>query len=752
MTPTAGRTDQAGKGRAHVDRSATPAEPALRTRPGRSEILGATWDGAGTNFAVFSSEASQVDLCLFVGGRDTRIALPDTGHGIWCAYVPGIGPGTQYGYRVHGRWDSSSGRRFNPDKLLLDPYARQVMGSSVQHASVLPYIPGTDGSERSHDDSALWVPRSVVIDARFEWAGDTRPRRPLSETVIYEMHVKGFTARHPDIPESIRGSYAALAHPAALEHLQRLGVTAVELLPVQAFIHDSVLLERGLRNYWGYNTIGFFAPHADYASPEGRLDPTREFKTMVAALHAAGIEVILDVVYNHTAEGNHLGPMLSFRGFDNAAYYRLVGDDPSYYHDYTGTGNTLNICHPQALRVVLDSLRYWVTEMHVDGFRFDLAVSLGRGSCDFDARSAFFTAIYQDPVLQGIRLIAEPWDVGHNGYRLGEFPDVWAEWNGRYRDGVRDFWRSLEGSRADFATRLSGSDDLFKGEGRRPQASINIITTHDGFTLADLVSYNDKHNEGNGEGNQDGEANNHSWNLGEEGPTENPEIIARRRRQVRNFIATLFVSQGTPMISHGDELGRTQLGNNNAYCQDNELSWIDWDRQDRPLCEFVQRLVQLRAAHPVLRRTRWFADPRGQSQRRHAVRWYGPSGEPMTDEDWTNPWERSLAMVLDGSVPSGTGPDGQELYDDALCVLFNAHLESVELRVPPSPTGEPWQVLVDTADEAGTPADQRMEPGSVRTLRDLSMLIARIDRLPGPPARRRPAVARHSPRHRPGTR
>jgi glycogen operon protein len=579
---------------------------AIEIWPGKPYPLGATYDGGGTNFSLFSEVADQVELCLFDDdGAERRMALEEVDASCWHGYLPSVAPGQRYGYRVHGPWAPEAGQRCNPAKLLLDPYAKAIEGQVQWNQACFPYNFGDENS-RNDDDSAPYVPRSVVHNPYFDWGNDRPPDIQLNESVIYEMHVKGFTARHPDVPEAQRGSYAGLAHPAVIEYLGDLGITAVELMPVHQFVHDAHLIERGLRNYWGYNSIGFLAPHNEYASSSQRGEQVAEFKAMVRALHAAGIEVILDVVYNHTAEGNHLGPMLSMKGIDNAAYYRLVPENRQFYYDTTGTGNSLHVGHPHTLQLIMDSLRYWVLEMHVDGFRFDLAASLARQFHEVDRLSSFFELIQQDPVVSQVKLIAEPWDIGEGGYQVGNFPALWSEWNGKYRDTVRDFWRGEPATLGEFASRLTGSSDLYQGGSRYPTASVNFVTAHDGFTLRDLVSYNDKHNEANGEGNQDGTDDNRSWNCGVEGETDDPQVLALRARQQRNFLATLFLSQGVTMLLAGDEAGRTQRGNNNAYCQDNEISWHDWDRVDERLLGFARQLIALRRDHPVLRRRRWF--------------------------------------------------------------------------------------------------------------------------------------------------
>ena len=710
--------------------------PSTRTiRPGQPEPLGATWDGQGTNFAVYSSSAAQVEVCLFDGTRWRHIKLPAVTRDVWHGYVRGVGPGTRYGFRVHGEWHPSIGRRANPAKLLIDPYARHIQGDRANGTAALPYVVG-DELTASTEDSARAVPLAVVTDPAFDWGDDRRPAIPLRDTVFYEAHVKGLTMRHPDVPEPLRGTYAGVAHPVMIAYYRSLGVTAIELLPVHAFVHEGHLIDKGLTNYWGYASIGFFAPHEAYASAEGRSDPAREFKSMVKALHAAGLEVVLDVVYNHTAEGNHLGPMLSFKGLDNAAYYHLVADSPQFYMDYTGTGNSVNIRHINTLRMVLDSLRYWVTEMHVDGFRFDLAVTMGRALQGFDGWSAFYAAVHQDPILRNVKLIAEPWDVGDGGYQLGNFPIDWAEWNGRYRDTVRDFWRSMPGTIQDVGARLTGSADLFSGDGRLPSDSINLITTHDGFTLHDLVSYNHKHNDANGEDNNDGETHNRSWNLGAEGPTDDAEILAIRRRQRRNLLTTLFLSMGTPLLVHGDELGRTQQGNNNAYCQDNEISWIDWDRADLDLLAFVTSLIRLRAAHPVFRRTRWLHDRRGRVRNRPPAHWYHPDGRLMTPHDWTHEHARAFALVIDGGVPTGVTPAGDDEFDDTFCLIFNASLEPLTFTLPPVgvASGGQWEILIDTTKERPLePPYTTSKPGEPLELAYLSMTVARSPRTAPPP-------------------
>ncbi len=673
----------------------------MRIYPGSPYPLGATHDGVGTNFSLFSEVAERVELCLFnEAGEETRIELPEVTAFCWHGYLPNAVPGQRYGFRVHGPWNPAEGQRCNSAKLLLDPYAKAIEGEVRWNEAVFPYHFGQPDDSKNDLDSAAFMPKCVVTSPFFDWSNDRPPRTPNHETVIYEVHVKGFTKRHPDVPEELRGTYAGLAHPAAIGHLKRLGVTAVELMPVHHFIQDSVLLDRGLRNYWGYNSIGYLAPHDGYAAAGGFIgQQVQEFKQMVRTLHQEGIEVILDVVYNHTAEGNHLGPVLSMKGIDNAAYYRLMPDDRRYYMDYTGTGNSLNMRHPHVLQLIMDSLRYWVLEMHVDGFRFDLAATLARELHDVDRLSAFFDIIQQDPVISQVKLIAEPWDVGEGGYQVGNFPPLWSEWNGKYRDHVRDFWRGAEGTLDEFAYRLTGSSDLYATTGRRPSASINFVTAHDGFTLRDLVSYNDKHNEANGEDNRDGESHNRSWNCGAEGPTDDPAVNALRARQQRNLLATLFLSQGIPMLLGGDELGRTQGGNNNAYCQDNEVSWFDWDHVDRDLLEFTTRLIAFRRDHPVFRRRRWFLGARIHGEGVRDIAWFRPDGEMMTHEDWQKSFARSLGVFLNGEAIPSLDARGERVVDDSFYILFNAHFEPIVFRIPSHPTWEGrWVKVLDTTE------------------------------------------------------
>ena len=676
--------------------------------PGTPYPLGATYDGSGTNFALFSEVADRVELCLFdEAGAETRLTLTERDAFVWHAYLPGVGPGQRYGYRVHGPYEPAEGHRCNPAKLLLDPYAKAVEGSVDWDQACFSYN-WEDGSFNDAD-SAPHLPKSVVISPFFDWDNDRAPRTPYDETVIYEAHVKGLTQTHPDIPEDIRGTYAAVAHPVMLEHYRRIGITAVELMPVHQFVHDSHLAERGQRNYWGYNTIGFFAPHNDYSSQGQSGQQVQDFKAMVKALHAAGLEVILDVVYNHTAEGNQLGPTLSFRGIDNAAYYRLVDDDREHYYDTTGTGNTLLMKSPHVLQLIMDSLRYWVTEMHVDGFRFDLASSLARQFHEVDRLSAFFDLVQQDPVVSQVKLIAEPWDIGENGYNVGGFPPLWTEWNGKYRDTVRDYWRGEDEALAELASRLTGSADLYEQDGRRPFASINFVTAHDGFTLHDLVSYNDKHNDANGEDGNDGESHNRSWNCGVEGETDDLDVVALREQQKRNFLATLFLSQGAPMLLHGDELGRTQHGNNNVYAQDSEIAWVDWERARdfEVLTDFTAQLTRIRREHPVFRRRRFFRGRPLKGGPLEDIAWYTPAGDEMSDEDWDTGFARSLSVFLNGEAIREPDRRGERVVDDQFWLLLNGHHEDLDFVLPDLGAGERWEVEVDTHAPLLDAAEQR---------------------------------------------
>lgn len=677
--------------------------------PGNRAPLGATFDGSGTNFALYSAVATKVELCLFDHeGNEDRIELTEVDNDVWHCYLPGIVPGHQYGYRVYGPYDPANGHRCDPSKLLLDPYAKAISGTVKNDPSLFSYD-FADPSQRNEEDSADSTMRSVVVSPFFDWGRDRPPAHPYNETIIYEAHVKGFTKLHPDIPKELQGTYLGLAHPAAIKHLTDLGVTAIELMPVHQFVNDTSLQDKGLSNYWGYNTIGFFAPHNGYATYGQNGHQVNEFKTMVKNLHEAGIEVILDVVYNHTAEGNHMGPTLSFRGIDNASYYRLVDGDQAHYFDTTGTGNSLLMRSHAVLQLIMDSLRYWVTEMHVDGFRFDLASTLARQFHEVDKLSTFFELIAQDPVLSGVKLIAEPWDVGDGGYNVGEFPALWSEWNGKYRDTMRDFWRGEPSTLGEFAARISGSADLYQHSGRAPMASINFITAHDGFTLNDLVSYNNKHNEANGEGNADGESNNRSWNCGEEGPSEDPEVLSLRSRQIKNFLTTMFFSQGVPMICHGDEMGRTQAGNNNVYCQDNELSWVNWNLNatQQDLLHFTRKVIKLRKDHPVLRRRRFFYGDaaHGGESKLQEIGWLRPSGEHMRDEDWTAWYARSLMVYVNGHAISEPNLHGEKIVDKSFLLLVNASEEDIEFTIPTEPTGssKAWKVVIDTQPTKGLP-------------------------------------------------
>ncbi|GIH38308.1 glycogen operon protein GlgX homolog [Microbispora corallina] len=682
----------------------------------------------GTNFSVFSEVAERVELCLFDdAGEETRVDLPEVDGFVWHGYLPGIMPGQRYGLRVHGPYQPDHGHRCNPGKLLLDPYAKAIEGSVRWNESLFSYQ-FADPGRLNTDDSAHYMPKNVVVNPFFEWGNDRPPRIPYHETVIYEAHVRGLTMRHPQVPEEQRGTYAGLAHPAVVEHLQSIGVTAVELMPVHQFVPEHFLVARGLTNYWGYNTIAYLAPHNAYSSAGQRGEQVQEFKAMVRALHEAGIEVILDVVYNHTAEGDHMGPTVGFRGIDNVAYYRLRDEDRRYYLDYTGCGNSLNVRSPHALQLIMDSLRYWVQDMHVDGFRFDLAAALARELHDVDRLSAFFDLIQQDPVISQVKLIAEPWDVGPGGYQVGNFPPLWTEWNGKYRDSVRDFWRGDGRTLPEFASRLTGSSDLYATSGRRPVASINFVTCHDGFTLTDLVSYNRKHNEANGEGNRDGTDDNRSWNCGAEGPVEDPAIVGLRRRQRRNFLTTLFVSQGVPMLLAGDEFGRTQNGNNNAYCQDNDISWTDWSllRQERDLLDFVRRLSDLRRRHPVFRRRRFFHGREKDGTR--DIVWLTPSGAEMTDGDWHTGYAKSLAVFVNGDAISEPGPRGERIRDDSFLLLVNGHHENLTFALPGPEYGPGWRPVLDTADERVRDdpyADDALTAGAKVTVTDRSMQILR---------------------------
>jgi glycogen operon protein len=700
--------------------------------PGSPYPLGATYDGAGTNFALFSEVAERVELCLFdERGNETRVRLPEVDGFVHHGYLLNVNPGQRYGYRVHGPYDPAQGLRCNPNKLLLDPYAKAVTGAVAWDQAVFGYNFGEPES-RNDDDSAGHTMLGVVVNPFFDWANDRSPNIPYNETVIYEAHVRGLTMLHPEIPEELRGTYAGLAHPVMIDYLNTLGVTAVELMPVHQFLHDHGLTEKGLRNYWGYNTIAYFAPHDEYATHSEAGNQVQEFKAMVRALHEAGIEVILDVVYNHTAEGNQLGPTLSMRGIDNEAYYRLVEDDKRYYMDYTGTGNSLNVRNPHTLQLIMDSLRYWVNDMHVDGFRFDLAATLAREFYDVDRLSTFFDLVQQDPVISQVKLIAEPWDVGPGGYQVGNFPPLWTEWNGQFRDTVRDFWRGEPATLGEFASRITGSSDLYQDDGRRPYASINFVTAHDGFTLNDLVSYNDKHNEANGEDNRDGANDNRSWNHGHEGPTDDDKVNDLRARQRRNLIATLLLSQGVPMLLHGDEMGRTQNGNNNAYCQDNELSWVDWSLLERngDLVDFTSAVVDLRHSHPVFRRRRFFAGrPIRKGEELRDIAWFTPSGEEMSDEDWESGFGRSIVVFLNGEGIPDLDRRGERVTDDSFLMCFNAHDDEIETTLPNGSYGTKWTVVLDTctgevAEPNGGPAEAReVQAGTVLPVPARSLIV-----------------------------
>jgi isoamylase len=699
--------------------------------PGKPYPLGANWDGEGVNFALFSEHAEAVELCLFdqTGRRELhRVRIKEQTDQVWHCYLPEARPGLLYGYRVHGPYDPNKGHRFNPHKLLLDAYAKQIVGELKWSDSHFGYRIGSKNADLSMDrrDSAPGMLKAMVIDSAFTWGTDRAPRTPWHKSIIYEMHVRGFTIQHPQVAASLRGTYAGLATAPVIDHLLKLGVTAIELMPVHYFVDDRRLVERGLRNYWGYNTIGFFAPMARYLAT-GSIS---EFKTMVKTMHSAGIEVILDVVYNHTAEGNQLGPTLSFRGIDNSVYYRTLPDNPRYYMDYTGTGNTLNMRHPRVLQLIMDSLRYWVLDMHVDGFRFDLAATLARELHEVDKLGAFLDIIHQDPVLSQVKLIAEPWDLGEGGYQVGKFPIGWAEWNDRYRDAVRSYWKGDGGQIGELAYRITGSSDLYARSGRSPYASINFVTAHDGFTLQDLVSYNQKHNEANGEDNRDGTDNNRSWDCGVEGPNDDPAVNALRARQKRNFLATLLLSQGVPMLLHGDELGRTQQGNNNAYCQDSEISWVNWDRlgEEKELVAFVRKLIAIRQNHPVFRRRNFF---QGRSIKGAGIKdilWFRPDGREMPDEEWNQEHARTLGLFLSGSAVDEIDERGQLITDENFVLLMNAHHEEVPFTLPTAASGMVWNSLLDTSFEQARGPGTTHEPMTAYPLqpRSLALLVERL--------------------------
>jgi isoamylase len=699
--------------------------------PGRPFPLGATSDGEGTNFSLFSEHAERVELCLFdANDAERRIALPERTAFNWHGYVPGVGPGQRYGYRVHGPYEPEEGLRFNPAKLLIDPYAKAIDGQvRWDQANAFPYTPDDTESadlERDDEDSADAIPRSVVVDTGFDWEGDRPPRIPWSDVVIYETHVRGFTKLHPEVRDDLRGTYAGLASDPAIEYLTSLGVTAVELMPVHHIVDESFLADRGLTNYWGYSSIGYLAPHAGYAATGTRGEQVREFKGMVKALHRAGIEVILDVVYNHTSEGNHLGPMLSFKGVDNQSYYRLMPDEPRFYMDFTGTGNSLNPVHPSVLRLIMDSLRYWVAECHVDGFRFDLASALAREFYDVDRLSAFFDTIHQDPLLSQVKLIAEPWDVGPGGYQVGNFPVLWTEWNGIYRDTMRDFWRGYS-SAAEFARRFTGSSDLYESDGRSPFASINFVTAHDGFTLRDLVSYNEKHNDANLEGGVDGTDDNRSWNHGVEGETEDPAVNALRERQQRNFLATLLLSHGVPMLLGGDEFSRTQGGNNNAWCQDNDISWFSWDHDERGrrLLEYTKRLIRLRGAHPVFRRRAFLTGEERMGSGLPDAWWFRTDGRRMTRRDWEQPDGHVVGVFLNGEEITSPGEHGERVLDDSFIVLFNSSGEEVGFRLPARRFGALWELELSTAEPDLEPGRRAYRTREEVRLPERSLVVLR---------------------------
>jgi glycogen operon protein len=713
-----------------------------QTLPGSPYPQGSTWDGIGVNFAIYTENAIGVDLCLFNeldSAEPEVIPLKESTGYVWHCYVPGLTIGQLYGYRVHGPYEPENGLRFNSSKLLIDPYARAIAGEVNWNYPVFSYKLGDPNEDLSkcEEDDAAGIPKCVVTSAHFDWQNDRLPETPLHESVIYELHVKGFTAQNPDVPEKLRGTYLGLVAPPVIEYLKKLGVTAVELMPVHDFLDDKILLDRGLHNYWGYNTTNFFSPSARYSSSGDRGQQIGEFKTMVREFHRADIEVILDVVYNHTSEGNHLGPTLSFRGIDNSTYYRLMPDNPRYYMDYTGTGNTLNMRHPQVLKLVMDSLRHWVLDCHVDGFRFDLASALARELHDVDKLSAFFDVINQDPVLSRVKLIAEPWDVGEGGYQVGRFPALWAEWNGKYRDVVRRYWKGDDGQLAELGYRLTGSSDLYQRDGRRPSASINFITAHDGFTLNDLVSYNEKHNEANGEESQDGTNDNHSWNHGVEGPTDDVKIVELREREKRNFLTTLLLSQGVPMIQAGDEISRTQQGNNNAYCQDSPISWLDWnlDERKQALLEYTTKLITLRKAHPNLRRRKFFQDrkisPATSAKQQvdgleiHDVAWYRPDGEEMTEEEWHAGWVRCLGLCLSGKTLDDVDRVGERLRDDTYLICLNPHHEHIQFYMPPCADGCAWELLFDTRASSGVTEPVALETREPYDLIEYSTAVFR---------------------------
>lgn len=699
----------------------------ITTYPGNPYPLGATVTSDGVNFALFADNATQVELCLFNSVNDTQesvtVRIKERSHHVWHVFLPNVKPGQLYGYRVYGPYEPEEGHRYNHHKLLIDPYAKAIAGTIIWNDALFGYEMDHPDEDLSFSslDSAPFIPKSVVVNDHFDWNDDEPPKTPYHKSVIYETHLKGFTKLHPAIPEELKGTYAGISHPIAIQYLKDLGITAVELMPVHHFVSDRHLQEKGLSNYWGYNTIGFFAPDARYASSGVTGEQVTEFKNMVKAFHSAGIEVILDVVYNHTAEGNHNGPTLSFRGIDNAAYYRLVDDNKRFYKDYTGTGNTLNANLPNVLRLLMDSLRYWILEMHVDGFRFDLAATLARELHEVDRLSAFFDIIHQDPVISQVKLIAEPWDIGEGGYQVGKFPPGWVEWNGKYRDCMRDFWRGAESMLGEFALRFTGSPDLYESDYRRPTASINFITAHDGFTLHDLVSYNEKHNMANGENNQDGESHNRSWNCGAEGETDDPAIRTLRRQQKRNLLTTLFLSQGVPMLLAGGEIGRTQKGNNNAYCQDNEVSWINWKDADPELLNFTRQLIEFRRSHPVLSRRRWFQGQRIKGTGVEDIVWFLPDASEMTEEHWNNDFAKSLAIYLNGLGIHWVGPKGERIEDDHFYIIFNAHFDALPYTLPPPKYCKQWTKVLDTS--YGFDGKEPFHAGSSITVQGRSVVV-----------------------------
>jgi isoamylase len=700
------------------------------TWPGNPYPLGSLYNGTGVNFSLFSEHASSVELCLFdPKGNETRVKVEERTHGSWHIYLPGIKPGQEYGYRVYGPYEPQNGYRFNPNKLLMDPYAKAINGIIKWDKALFSYDINHKDSDLSfsNEDSAPFIPKCVVIDRVFDWQSDALLDIPLHNVVIYELHVKGFSQLRENIPENIRGKYAAVSHPESIKYFQSLGVNAVELMPVHQFVADWHLLQQGLTNYWGYNSIGYFAPDPRYSASGSLGEQVNEFKEMVKILHRNGIEVILDVVYNHTAEGNHLGPTFSFRGIDNFSYYRLNEDDKRFYMDYTGTGNTLNTVHPTILRLIMDSLRYWVIDMHVDGFRFDLATALAREFDDVDKWGSFFDILHQDPVLSQVKLIAEPWDVGENGFQVGNFPAGWMEWNAKYRDCMRDFWKGEDEMIPEFANRITGSSDLYLSDSRTPMASVNFITAHDGYTLMDLVSYNDKHNEANGEDNKDGENNNRSWNCGFEGETDDEKINKLRKQQIRNFLTTLFLSQGVPMLTAGDELGRTQKGNNNAFCQDNEISWINWQVKDDALLEFTSRLIHFRIDHPVFCRKKWFQHKPIKGKGVTDIEWFLPEGETMTDVHWASTFAKSLGVFLSGEQLGSRTERGEIIVDDSFYLMFNSHFEPVVFTIPDKRWGQQWLKIIDTYDGSfNNDGIQEVKPGEHIEVKERSVTLLKL--------------------------